>query len=89
MRGDKGYLGNGGSSDGEAEEGGGCLVARHEELPEGSCMALNGLGHLPLHTVQLHRSHHSVRLQLVVMMMTELVMIVKLVVMMTKLVGLC
>ena len=47
--------------DGEAEEGGLLLVALHLELDEGGSVPLNRLGHLALHTVQLHRSNHSDR----------------------------
>ena len=36
------------------------LVSLHLKLTEGSCVSLDGLGDVPLHTVELHGPHHSV-----------------------------
>ena len=49
-----------GSSDSEAEQGGLLLVSLHLELTEGRGVALDGLGDVPLHTVELHGSDHPV-----------------------------
>ena len=47
----------------EAEQSGGFGVALHLKLSEGCSMAFDGLGHLPVHRVQLHGPHHTVLLQ--------------------------
>ena len=47
----------------KAEESGGFGVALHLKLSEGCSMSLDGLGHLPVHRVQLHGPHHTVLLQ--------------------------
>ena len=48
----------------EAEEGGGGGVPLHLELSKRCSVALNGLGHLPVHRVQLHGPHHTVLLHM-------------------------
>ena len=48
------------SSHSETEQGGLLLISLHLELTEGSRVALNGLGDVPLHAVQLHGPHHPV-----------------------------
>ena len=48
------------SSHSETEQGGLLLISLHLELTEGSRVALNGLGDVPLHAVELHGPHHPV-----------------------------
>ena len=55
-------LAPGSTSHSKAEESALLLVSFHLELDEGSSVALNRLGHLPLHTVELHGPHHPVLL---------------------------
>ena len=56
------HLASGLGADGEAEERGRGRVGRHLELPEGCGVALDGLGNLPVHRVQLNGPHHAVLL---------------------------
>ena len=53
-------LASSGSSHSKTEEGGLLLVSLHLELTEGRGVALDGLGDVPLHTVELHGSDHPV-----------------------------
>ena len=48
------------SSHSETEQGGLLLISLHLELTEGSRVALNGLGDVPLHAVELHGPDHPV-----------------------------
>lgn len=51
------------SSHGEAEQGRLFGVALHLELCKSSSVSFNGLRHLPVHRVQLHRANHAVLLR--------------------------
>ena len=60
---DESYLSSGLSPHGEAEQSGLLRVALHLELGEAGGVAFDGLGHLPVHRVQLHGAHHTVLLE--------------------------
>ena len=57
------HLSSGLASHSEAEQSGLLRVALHLELGEAGGVALDGLGHLPVHGVQLHGADHTVLLK--------------------------